>query len=128
WLLLTGRNEWLTLAYAWNPLVLLEVAHSGHIDALGALWTLAAAFWLTRGRTSLATVAYVFAVATKVLPIVLVPLLWRRISFRDVLIGAALFVLLYLPYVVLYAPYASLTDVLFGVQNVVQHVRFNGPV
>ena len=120
WLLATGRHEWLTLAYAWNPLVVLEIAHSGHIDALGALWTLGAAFWLTRGRTLLATVAYVLAVATKLLPIVLVPLLWKRVTLRDAFVGAGFFVLLYLPY-------ASGTDVLFGVQNVVQHIRFNGP-
>jgi alpha-1,6-mannosyltransferase len=63
----------------------------------------------------------VLAVATKLLPIVLAPLFWRRISVRDTLIGIALFVLLYLPY-------ASGTDVLFGVQNVVQHIRFNGPL
>jgi hypothetical protein len=121
WLLATGRSEWLTLAYAWNPLVLLEVAHSGHIDALGALWIAAAAFWLSRRRTALGTIAFVLAVATKLLPIVLVPLLWRRISIRDAFIGAGLFVLLYLPF-------ASGADVLFGVQNVVQHIRFNGPV
>jgi len=120
WLLVSGRSEWLMLAYGWNPLVVLEIAHSGHIDSLGALWTLGAAFWLTRRRTSLATVAYVLAVATKLLPIVLAPLLWRRISIRDAFIGAGLFVLLYMPY-------ASGTDVLFGVQNVVQHIRFNGP-
>ena len=35
WLATTGRREWLALAYAWNPLVVLEIAHSGHIDALG---------------------------------------------------------------------------------------------
>lgn len=121
WLLATGRSEWLTLAYAWNPLVVLEVAHSGHIDALGALWTVAAAFWLSRQRTALGTVAFVMAVATKLLPIVLVPLLWRRISVRDALIGVALFVLLYMPF-------ATGVDVLFAVQNVVQHIRFNGPV
>ena len=121
WLLATGRNEWLTLAYAWNPLVVLEVAHSGHIDALGALWIAGSAFWLSRGRTALGTIAFVLAVTTKLLPIVLVPLLWRRISLRDGLLGVALFVLLYLPF-------ASGTDVLFGIQNVVQHVRFNGPV
>ncbi len=121
WLGLTGRDKWLTLAYAWNPLVVLEIAHSGHIDALGALWITAAAFWLARRRTALATVAFVLAVATKLLPIVLVPLLWRRITLRDGLLGAGLFLLLYLPF-------ASGTDVLFGVQNVVQHVRFNGPV
>src|SRR6185312_14660324 len=31
WLRATGRSEWLTLTYAWNPLVVLEVAHSGHV-------------------------------------------------------------------------------------------------
>lgn len=121
WLLATGRDPWLTLAYAWNPLVVLEVAHSGHIDALGALWITAAAFWLSRKRTSLATIAFVLAVTTKLLPIVLVPLLWRRISLRDSLLGSGLFVLLYMPF-------ASGADVLFGIQNVVQHIRFNGPV
>ena len=121
WLLATGRSAWLTLAYAWNPLVLLEIAHSGHIDALGALWIVAAVFWLSRGRTALGTIAFVLAVTTKLLPIVLVPLLWRRITIRDALIGVGLFVLLYLPF-------ASGTDVLFGIQNVVQHIRFNGPV
>jgi len=121
WLVATGRSQWLTLAYAWNPLVVLEVAHSGHIDALGALWTVAAAFWLSRRKTGLATIAFVLAVATKLLPIVLAPLLWRRITLRDAFIGAGLFVLLYLPF-------ASGTDVLFGVQNVVQHIRFNGPL
>jgi hypothetical protein len=121
WLIVAGRSEWLALAYAWNPLVVLEIAHSGHVDALGALWIAAAAFWLTRHRTALATVAFVLAVATKLLPIVLAPLLWRRITIRDAFIGAALLVLLYLPF-------ASGTDVLYGIQSVVQHVRFNGPV
>jgi alpha-1,6-mannosyltransferase len=120
WLVVTRRSEWLTLAYAWNPLVVLEVAHSGHIDALGALWTVTAAFWLTRRKTGLATIAFVLAVATKLLPIVLAPLLWRRITLRDAFIGAGLFVLLYLPF-------ATGTDVLYAVHNVVQNIRFNGP-
>ena len=74
WLVVTGRNEWLTLAYAWNPLVVLEIAHSGHIDALGALWITASAYWLARKRTSLSVVAFVLAVTTKLLPVVLIPL------------------------------------------------------
>lgn len=121
WLVGTGRSPWLTVLYAWNPLVVLEGAHSGHIDVLGALWISAAAFWLARRRTALATIAFVLAVATKLLPIVLVPLLWKRITVRDAFVGAGLLVLLYLPF-------ATGTDVLFGIQNVVQHVRFNGPV
>ena len=38
WLRITGRSEWLVLAYAWNPLVILESAHSSHIDVLGTFW------------------------------------------------------------------------------------------
>ncbi len=122
WLALTNRNEWLALAYAWNPLVVLEVSHGGHIDALGALWLAAAAFALSRRRTMLATIAFVLAVATKLLPVVLVPLLWRRIRVRDAAVGAAVLGALYLPFT-----YG--TELPLGaVPNVVAHIRFNGPV
>lgn len=122
WLVLIGRSEWLTLVYAWNPLVVLEVAHSGHIDALGALWVAATAYWLARRRPMLATVAFVFAIATKLLPIVLAPLIWRRIGLRNVLIGAAAAVALCLPFL-------NGTVVPLGsVANVVAYIRFNGPV
>jgi hypothetical protein len=122
WLIVTGSNEWLALAYAWNPLVVLEVAHSGHIDALGALWITASVYWLARQRTLLATVAFVMACATKLLPIVLAPLYWRRISIRDAIAGGALVLALYLPF-------TRNGELPFGaVPNVVAHIRFNGPV
>lgn len=122
WLVATGRNEWLTLAYAWNPLVVLEVAYSGHIDAVGALWITASAYWLARKRTSLSVVAFVLAVTTKLLPIVLIPLYLGRVKVRDALIGFVLFALLYLPFT-----YGG-TMPLGAVPNVVAHIRFNGPL
>ncbi len=122
WLACTGRNEWLALAYAWNPLVVLEVAHSGHIDALGALWITASAYWLARRRTALASIAFVLAVATKLLPIVLVPLYWKRVRARDALAGGALLALLYLTFT------RGGTLPFGAVPNVVAYIRFNGPV
>jgi GPI transamidase subunit PIG-U len=122
WLTASSRSAWLTLAYAWNPFVVLEVAHSGHVDALGALWIAAAAYWLTRRRTMLATIAYVLAVASKLLPIVLIPLLIGRIRARDAAVGAALFILLYLQFHDLASP------ALGAVPNMVAYIRFNGPV
>jgi hypothetical protein len=122
WLAASGRSEWLTLAYAWNPLAVLETAHSGHIDALGALWITAAAYWLTRRRTALACVAFVLAVATKLLPIVLAPLLLGRVRPRDLVLGIALAALLYLPFTF----EAELP--LGAIPNVVANIRFNGPV
>jgi hypothetical protein len=122
WLVVTGRSEWLALAYAWNPLVVLEIAHSGHIDALGALWITASAYWLARRRTALASIAFVLAITTKLLPVVLIPLFWRRIRLRDGMAGAALFLLLYLPFV------SGPTLPVGAVPNVVAYIRFNGPL
>jgi hypothetical protein len=122
WLAVTGRNEWLTLAYAWNPLVVLEVAHSGHIDALGALWITASAYWLARQRTLLASIAFVLAIASKLLPVVLAPLYWRRVRARDVLLAGVFMAGLYLPYI------DAGTLTLGAVPNVVAFIRFNGPV
>ncbi len=122
WLVTTGRSAWLTLAYAWNPLVVFEIAHSGHIDTLGAMWTVAAAFWLARRRTQLASIAFVLAIATKLVPIVLAPLFLGRVRKRDVIVGAVFLVALYLPFV-------SGSDVPLGaVPNVVDRIRFNGPL
>jgi alpha-1,6-mannosyltransferase len=122
WLPLIGRPDWLVIAYAWNPLVVLEVAHSGHIDALGALWIAASAYWLTRRRTALASIAFALAVATKLLPIVLLPLFWRRVRLRDAAVAAMLLGLLYLGY----TRHGILP--LGAVPNVVAHIRFNGPL
>lgn len=121
WLAISGHNPWRALAYAWNPLVILEIAHSGHIDALGAFWIAASAYWLTRHRTALASVAFVLAVATKLLPIVLAPLFWRRIRFRDAALGGVVLAALYLPYT--YGPGLPVG----AVPNVIAGIRFNGP-
>jgi hypothetical protein len=122
WLRQTSRPPWLALAYAWNPLVILEVAHSGHIDALGALWIAVAVWMLTTGRTMRAAIAFVIAIASKLLPIVLVPLFWKRIRMRDAAAGAAVLFLLYLPF------RSAGTLPLGAVPNVVAFIRFNGPL
>ncbi|HWK12570.1 MAG TPA: glycosyltransferase 87 family protein, partial [Vicinamibacterales bacterium] len=118
WLVATNGSEWLTLAYAWNPLVVLEVAHSGHIDALGALWIVASAYWLARKRTGLATIAFVLAVATKLLPIVLAPLYVGRVRLRDALGGGALLGALYLTFS------RGGTIQVGTIPSVIQNVRF----
>jgi alpha-1,6-mannosyltransferase len=122
WLRQTSRSPWLALLYAWNPLVILEVAHSGHIDALGALWIATSAWMLSTGRTMGASIAFVLAVATKLLPIVLVPLYWKRIRIRDAAIAALVLAALYFPF-----RSAGLLP-LGAVPNVVAFIRFNGPL
>ncbi len=121
WLLATGRSEWLAVAYAWNPLSVLEVSHSGHIDALCALWITVCAYLLARRRTAWAAAALALAIATKLLPIVLIPILWRRIRIRDAFIGVGLIAALSLPFATGSNPFGALV-------NVVESTRFNGPL
>ena len=94
---LARAAHWI-LAYAWNPLLATEVAGSGHIDILGALLLLVSFAALLRRWRAIAAVAFALAVAVKFLPIVLLPLYWRRVRIRDALLAAMVFAVLYLPF------------------------------
>jgi len=98
WLVVTGRNRWWVLAYAWHPLVVLEGAGGAHIDSFGTLLLVAAALALSLRRSLLASVTFAGAIAIKFVPIVLVPLLWRRIRLGHAIVAAVVLVLLYLPF------------------------------
>ncbi len=100
WLATSGRSRSLVLAYAWNPLVALEVAGSGHVDLLGALLLLCSAWCLTEGRRTLAALAWALAIGVKFFPIVLLPIFWRRVRPRDLAIAALLLLALYAPFLV----------------------------
>ena len=114
-------THWI-LAYAWNPLLATEVAGSGHVDIVGVLLLLISVAALWRKWRAVAAVAFALAVAVKFLPIVLVPLYWRRLRVRDALLGVLVFALLYFPFLDQgRIPIGSLG-------TYVQSFRFNGPL
>jgi alpha-1,6-mannosyltransferase len=121
-LLAAGANPGWVLAYLWSPLVTLEVSRHGHLDVAGALVLAFAAFALARGRALVGTLAFSLAVAVKPLPIVLLPLLWRRISPRHLVAGFTLLVALYLPF------WDRRRLPLGSVPEVIDRFRFNGPI
>ncbi len=112
----------MVLAYAWNPLLAIEVAGSGHIDIVGALFLLVSAAALIRRWRTFAAIAFGVAVSVKFLPIVLLPLYWKRIRIRDAALAAAVVALLYVPFL-------SHGRIPIGsLGTYVQSWRFNGPV
>jgi len=118
----SGRGTHLILAYAWNPLLAIEVAGSGHIDILGALLLTISVATLARRWRAIAALTLGLAVAVKFLPIVLLPLYWKRIRLRDAALSAGLIGLLYLPFLDRgRLPIGSLA-------TYVRTFRFNGPV
>jgi alpha-1,6-mannosyltransferase len=95
------------LIYAWNPLAAWAVAGDGHIDgaAIGllglAMWS-----WAAR-RDGLAGALLGCAILTKFLPIVVVPAMWRRWTWK-------LPVFCVVTIVALYACYANIGWRVFG--------------
>jgi alpha-1,6-mannosyltransferase len=118
----TGQAAHLVLAFAWNPLLAIEVAGSGHIDIVGALLLVVSAAALLRRWRATAAVALGLAVAVKFLPVVLLPLYWKRVRIRDATLAAAVVALLYLPFL----NHGSIPIGSLG--TYVQTFRFNGPV
>ena len=116
------QGSHLVLAFAWNPLLAVEVAGSGHIDIVGALFLVISAAALVRRWRAIAALAFGLAIAIKFLPIVLLPLYWKRIRTRDAGLAMAMIALLYVPFLSHgRIPTGSLP-------TYVQTFRFNGPV
>jgi hypothetical protein len=121
-LVAAGGNPGWVLAYLWSPLVSLEVARHGHVDVVGALLVAVAAFALGRRRALVGTITFAFSVAVKPLSVVLVPILWRRVSRWHALAGLAVLLTTYLPFWRRgHLPIGS-------IPAVIERFRFNGPV
>jgi alpha-1,6-mannosyltransferase len=109
--------------YAWNPLVLVEVWSSGHLDALAMLAAAGAVRLAIGGRTSAAAALLGLGTLVKLYPAALLPLLVRGAPRRPVVTFAL---------VVLggYAPFTHLgIDVLGSLPRYVATAFFNpGPL
>lgn len=116
------RGAHLVLAFAWNPLLAIEVAGSGHIDIVGVLLLMISVAVLARRWPATAAVALGLAAAVKFLPIVLVPLYWKRVRIRDAALALAVVALLYVPFL----NHGRIPIGSLG--TYVQSFRFNGPV
>lgn len=97
-LLALGRDPRWVVFYAWCPLPIKEYANTGHYDPVATIFVVAAVWALVRRRGALGGALLGLGIAGKVYPLVLVPVLWRRLGPRG--IGLALLVpwLLLIPF------------------------------
>ena len=102
-----GRPREQTLLYAWCPLLIWEIAGSGHLDSV-AMALIALALLARYRNRPIATGLFLgLAILTKMYPIILLPALYRRGDFKMPATVAALIA-------VAYAAYASVGTLVFG--------------
>src|SRR5712664_3178501 len=118
----TRQGEHWVLAYAWHPLLAIEVAGSGHVDIVGVLLLLVSVAALLRRWRAVAAMAFGLAVSVKLLPIVLLPLYWKRVRMRDAALAAIVVGLLYVPF------FNHGRIPIGSLGTYVQRFRFNDPV
>ncbi|UCG11289.1 MAG: hypothetical protein JSU72_12115 [Deltaproteobacteria bacterium] len=87
------------IVYAWNPLVIFEIAHSGHLEGLMVFLVVLAWFLHSTNRRTLGVLSLACASATKIYPALLLPTFinrGERIRVLSVFLGSIL--ILHLPY------------------------------
>ncbi len=110
--------------YAWNPLVVLETAGMGHVDALGVTLVVATMLWLVRRRPRVAAVTAAAAVLVKLIPLAVAPV-WARATRRPARYLAAVALLVGLG---LLPVVASTRGIPPGITRFAVSWEFNGPL
>ena len=74
-----------SVLYALNPLVIIELTGNLHFEALMIAFLLGSVYWLRR-NLGLSAVLFGLAVCTKLVPLILLPLYWRRLGWKKALL------------------------------------------
>lgn len=95
---LKGMNLLNVVIYAWNPLVLMNFAGRGHLDALQMAFVMAALYFLYKGCPGRALSSLTLAVLSKFSSGVMLPFFIQKMQKRHLVILPAILLIAYLPY------------------------------
>jgi hypothetical protein len=84
--------------YLWNPLIIVEFAHSAHVDSLMTFLVVLALYLFYTGRQTGSAIVLALGTLTKFIPVLLVPVFLRRWGGRRALLYLALITLGMLPF------------------------------
>ena len=96
-----GFDDTRLIIYAWNPLVIFEIAYSGHLEGLTVFWMVLSLYLHAIHKQIPAIACLAIASAIKLYPALLLPtLLNRGERIKGILTFGVSFVLLYVPFLV----------------------------
>lgn len=101
-------NTQFFILYAWNPLIIKEIAFSAHQDAIGIFFLIAAIYFYQCKNKYLTAISLALAVAVKVIAIIFVPLMLFKLGVRSWLVFSIALAVCYFPFLF----YGSATDLI----------------
>jgi hypothetical protein len=100
-----GLDSRKVLLYALNPLIIVELVGNLHFEAFMICFLLMAVFYLLEGKNRISALFFCLSVISKLLPLMLLPLLLRKLGWRKSL---EYYVLVGLGILVSFLPFLSL--------------------
>lgn len=97
-----GMKENLFLMYAFNPLVIIELTGNLHFEAIMIFFLFLSIYLLIKEKLFLSAAAFSFAVGIKLLPLIFLPLLIRKLGWKNGIlfsgIAFGILALMFLPF------------------------------
>jgi len=97
-LLYLNMNPNMVVIYAWSPLVLKEFANSGHYDSVPIFLLVLSLLFLFRKKISFSRIAILLGILFKFFPVVIIPVLAKRLKAKSLFIIGAVVSAAYLPF------------------------------
>lgn len=114
--------------YALNPLIIIELVGNLHFEGLMIFFLLASIYLLLYKRVILGGILYAIAICTKLIPLLLVSLLFRRLNIKELIVfgisGVTTTILLFYPFLSL----SELKNIFQSISLYFQHFEFNASV
>lgn len=114
--------------YALNPLIIIELVGNLHFEGLMIFFLLASIYLLLYKRIILSGILYAIAICTKLIPLLLVPLLFRRLNIKELIVfgisGITTTILLFYPFLSL----SELENISQSISLYFQHFEFNASI
>ena len=86
------------IIYAWNPLIIVEFAGSGHLDSAGIFFLMLALYLFSRKKSRPSSLFLAFSFLVKFIPLLLLPFFLTRRKAINLCIFFITAVVLYLPF------------------------------
>lgn len=114
--------------YALNPLIIIELVGNLHFEGVMIFFLLASIYLLLYKRVILGGILYAIAICTKLIPLLLVPLLFRRLNIKELIVfgisGIATTILLFYPFLSL----SELENIFQSISLYFQRFEFNASI